>query len=188
MWLTCKRAHAGTVDWGLKTSITFVWLSIYQYTDFHFPFEAQRTPPPLPPKHTHTHTHTHTTPSLSHVMLAGSITNPPLFMMGWDYWRLVKAVFLFSLYLFLSFLLSFCLSFFLSIFLYCPARFTAFVWSHCNPVYTHRPDINEYFSQCLWRCYSWLSNVHTLFECLHMLHQTLSSPPSSISVSTQDWA
>lgn len=35
-WLTCKRAHAGRLDWGLKTSITFVWLSIYQYTDFHF--------------------------------------------------------------------------------------------------------------------------------------------------------
>lgn len=35
-WLTCKRAHAGRLDWGLKTSITFAWLSIYQYTDFPF--------------------------------------------------------------------------------------------------------------------------------------------------------
>jgi len=40
-WLTCKRAHAGRLDWGLKTSITFVWLSIYQYTDFHFSSPAE---------------------------------------------------------------------------------------------------------------------------------------------------
>lgn len=40
-WLTCKRAHAGRLDWGLKTSITFVWLSIYQYTDFHFSSPAK---------------------------------------------------------------------------------------------------------------------------------------------------
>lgn len=40
-WLTCKRAHAGKLDWGLKTSITFVWLSIYQYTDFHFSSPAE---------------------------------------------------------------------------------------------------------------------------------------------------
>lgn len=48
-WLTCKRAHAGRLDWGLKTSITFVWLSIYQYTDFHFssPAEFPAHEPPL---------------------------------------------------------------------------------------------------------------------------------------------
>lgn len=40
-WLTCKRAPAGRLDWGLKTSITFVWLSIYQYTDFHFSSPAE---------------------------------------------------------------------------------------------------------------------------------------------------
>lgn len=45
-WLTCKRAHAGRLDWGLKTSITFVWLSIYQYTDFHFSSAAEPGPRP----------------------------------------------------------------------------------------------------------------------------------------------
>lgn len=42
-WLTCKRAHAGGVDWGLKTPFTFVWLSIYQYTAFNLSPFPRRT-------------------------------------------------------------------------------------------------------------------------------------------------